>query len=133
MSSRFWPFLVRTLPITSIERNHSERGRINSLDAAQVDIDFIRVRAWNVKRRDAASLAEMMLRDARVERIGRQLFPGCQQAEAFARYDPMEISLLRANRAVAFLHAIDLAFDLISDATAMASALFQMAPSELIR
>ena len=64
----------------------------------------------------------MMLRDARVELVGRQLFPGCQQVEAFASYDPMEISLLRANRAVAFLHAINLAFDLIPDATAMASA-----------
>src|SRR5579864_6998185 len=122
MSSRFWPFLMRTLPVTSIEKNHFERGRVDSLDAAQVHIDLIRVGARNVERRNAARLAEMMLRDARVKTIGRQLFPGCQQAEAFARHDPMEISLLRANRAIAFLHAIDLAFDLVSDATAMASA-----------
>src|SRR5216683_1579635 len=128
MSSRFWPFLVRTLPVTPIERNHLERGRINSLDTAQVHVDLIRVGARNVERRDAARLAEMMLRDARVERVGRQLFPGCQQAEAFAGYDPMEISLLRANRAVAFDRMVDLAFDLVPDATAMASALFQMAP-----
>src|SRR5260370_15953530 len=74
----------------------------------------------------------MMLRDARVEPVGRQLFPGCQQAEAFAGYDPMEITLLRANRTVAFEQAIDLALDLISDAPAMASTLFQ-APSVLGR
>src|SRR6185437_5846286 len=114
--------LVRRFPVPSVETLDLEPGEIDSVETSRVDVDLVRVGARNIERRDAAIGAEMMLRDAGVERIGREIFRRRQQLEVFPRHDPMKISLLRADRAVAFADAFRTALDFESDPPAVASA-----------
>ena len=44
---------------------------INLVNASDVDVDLVRIRPWHIEPMDAAVLAECMLGNASVERVGR--------------------------------------------------------------
>jgi hypothetical protein len=111
-----------------------KRSNIDAFDASQVHVDLIGVRARDIKRRHAASLAEMMLRRMGVETVSSEFLPGRQQPKSSARYYPVDVPLFRADGAIAFGNsAIDGPRDLVNDAPAMASAAVDPTALEFIR
>jgi hypothetical protein len=72
-----------------------------AVEAANVHVDVVRVRAGRVERVDAAALAEAVLGDARVELVHRERVGAREQGEALRRHDQVQDALLRAHRAVA--------------------------------
>jgi hypothetical protein len=96
--------------------------QVHAVKASHVDVDTLGIGAWNIKRRDAAIRAEEMLCDFRIECIRSDIVRRREQPERGPLDDPMEVALLRANRAVAFRDALELAPDFEADASAMASA-----------
>src|ERR1700730_382386 len=112
----------RRFPIPSVEAFDLELRELDSVDASRIDVNLVRVGARNIQRCDAAVGAEMMLRDARIEGVGRDVLDRRHQAKALPGHDPVQIPLLRADRAIAFAHALGTACDLESDSSAMASA-----------
>ena len=63
-----------------------------------------------------------MLRGFRVEGVGRDIVGRRQQAERGALDDPVDVTFLGADRAVAFRDALEIAFHFEADASAMTSA-----------
>lgn len=72
--------------------------------------------------RGAAGGAEVMARHFGVEGVSRGIIRRDEHAETIARRDPVRIALLRADRAIAFAHALGPFVDLEGDPSAMASA-----------
>src|SRR6202790_3047899 len=112
----------RRFPIPSVESFDLELREFDSVEASRIDVNLVRVGARNIERCDAAVGAEMMLRDARIEGVGRDVLDRRYQAKALPGHDPVQIPFLRADRAIAFAHALGTARDLESDSSAMASA-----------
>ena len=113
---------LRSFPVTPIEGVERYLGEIETLDASRIDIDFVGIRSCDIERRDPAARTKVMLRRVSIESVGRQVFPRREQTKLVARDDPVEIALLCADRAVALADAIGRTFDLVRDASAMASA-----------
>src|SRR5262245_38463937 len=65
------------------------------------------------KRLDAAMLAEAVLDDVLVERIGSEIRLAAQQREFFPRGEPQQPAASRAHRAIAGIGLVDLAFHLV--------------------
>src|SRR5208282_2036926 len=97
------------LPVATVEMFVLEPAQIHPLEASRIDVDAVGIGARNVERCDAAIRAEEMLRDFRVESVGRDVVRRCDQPERGALNDPVDVALLRANRAVAFRDALELA------------------------
>lgn len=91
----------RVLPVLAVERMYGQRSEIDTVKAADVDVNFVRVRAWDVKRMNAAGRAERVLGRAGVEPIGGQRIAAAQELELLRRHDQMQEALLGADRAVA--------------------------------
>ena len=64
----------------------------------------------------------MVPRRAAAELVGREVLASRQQAEAIGGHDQVEIALARADRAVAFDHAREIARHLEAHAPAVTSA-----------
>jgi hypothetical protein len=64
-------FKAGSLPVPSVKIFRLQHREINIIDAARVDVDLVRIRAWHIERMDAAVLAERMLGHASVKRVGR--------------------------------------------------------------
>ena len=88
---------IRAFPVASVEPFDSKRAGVDSVQASNIHVYSFGIGARNVKWRHAADRAKMMLRDSRVERVGRQRIGGSEQAEALARHHPVQVSLLRAD------------------------------------
>src|SRR5208282_2016779 len=110
------------LPVASVEMFVLEPAQVHTLEASRIDVDAVGIGARNVERCDAAIRAEEMFRDFRVEGVGRDVIGRCEQPERGPLNDPVEVALLRANRAVAFRDALELASHFEADASTMASA-----------
>src|SRR5271156_1324237 len=110
------------LPVAAVEVVEFELADVHPFEASDVHVEAFGIGARNVERCDAAVGAEQMLCDFRVEGIGRDVVGRGQQTERAAIDDPMKVSLLGADGAVAFGDAIEVAPDLETDAPAMASA-----------
>ena len=109
-------------------------GEIDAFNTSQVHVNLIGIGARNVKRGNAASRAKMMFGGMGVESIGGEVLPLRQQAEPFARNDPMDISLFGADRAVALRNAaINWPGNFVTNATAMASTTVDRAVLRLVR
>src|ERR1700744_440368 len=91
-------------PVASVERDYRHGLDTAGIDAARIDADAVRVRARNVERFHAASRAEQVFCDARVEGVGRERISAAEQFEAIFRHYQMQKSDFAANRAVAFVH-----------------------------
>src|ERR1019366_4330139 len=110
------------LPVASVEMVVLEPAQVHTLEASHIDVDTVGIGARNIERCDPAIRAEEMLRDFRVEGVGRDVIGRCDQPERGPLNDPVEVALLRANRAVAFRDALELALHFEADASTMASA-----------
>jgi len=109
-------------------------SEIHPFNASQVHVDFFRVGARDIKRRDPASRAEMMFGSVRVEGISGEFLPGGQQAEPLARDYPVNISFFGADGAVALGNTpVYRPGNLVSDAPAMTSTAIDWAVLKLIR
>ncbi len=108
--------------MTPVEMIVLELVQIHPFEASHVDVKPLRIGTRNIEWCDAAIRAEKMPGRFRVEGIGRDIVRLSQQPERAAWNDPMDVSLLRANRAVAFRDALEIAADFEADASAMASA-----------
>ena len=62
---------IESLPVLAVKIFRLQRREVNIIDAAHVDVDLVRIRARHIERMDAAVLAERVLGDASVERVGR--------------------------------------------------------------
>ena len=62
-----------------------------------------------------------MFRGFRVEGVGRDIVGRREQAERGALDDPVDVTFLGADRAVAFRDALEIALDFEADASAMTS------------
>src|ERR1019366_3749211 len=110
------------LPVASVEMVVLEPAQVHTLEASRIDVDTVGIGARNIERCDAAIRAEEMLRDFRVEGVGRDVIGRRDQPERGPLNDPVEVALLRANRAVALRYALELALHFEADASTMASA-----------
>src|SRR5580698_720207 len=99
-----------------------QRCEVDLIEAAHVDIDFVRIGARDVERRDSTLRTEVMLRDAGVEGISREISLGRQHAEILARDDPVQVTLPGADRAIALRSELEDAGHLECDASAMTAA-----------
>src|SRR5215831_12825129 len=59
----------RLFPVRAIERVGGKLVGVDAGQAADIDVDLVRVRTRHVKRVDAAMTAEAVLRDAGVESV----------------------------------------------------------------
>src|SRR6266545_4355573 len=101
-SSAPWHVLLhRRFPMPAVEIFRPDRGEIDIVDAARVDIDLVRIGTRHVEWMDAANLAEGVLGHAGVERVGGEVIPAAEKLEALRRHDQMQDSLFGADRAVA--------------------------------
>ncbi len=90
------------LPVLAVERlDDNLLGRL--IETANVDVDAIRVRSWDIERLDAARAAEIVLGDTRIERIDAQPIFAGNQLEARFRDDQVQIARFPTDRAVAVL------------------------------
>ena len=62
---------IESLPVLAIKIFRLQRREVNIIDAACVDVDLVRIRAWHIERMDAAVSAERVLGHASVKRVGR--------------------------------------------------------------
>ena len=61
----------RVLPVLAIKMMRLQCREINIIDAARVNVDFVRIRSWHIERMDAAVPAERVLGHASVKCVGR--------------------------------------------------------------
>jgi len=109
-------------------------GRIDPFNTTQIHIDFIRVRARDIKRRHTASGAEMVSGKVCIEGIGSEFLPRRQQTETLARNYPVKIAFFGANRAVALRNSsVYRPGNFVNHATTMAYAAVDRATFEFIR
>lgn len=87
-------------PIASVERGDGELRRLR-VEAAHVHAIAVGVRARNIERLDTANLAERMLGDAGIEGVGRDVLGAAHEFQSGPRHDEMQITRLRADRAIA--------------------------------
>src|SRR5882724_6180378 len=134
MPSAPWDVLLhRRLPVAAIEALRRDGERIETVKAAGVDVDLVRVGTRHIERMDAAHLAEMMLGDLGVELIGREIARALQQIEPLGRHDQVPDALLGADRAVADGDAVEVGGDAEAYAAAMASAFHGLHRTTLTR
>lgn len=74
--------IVPRMALAIVDDHFAEIERRNAFQAGDVDAELIGIRAALVMGIDAADLAEVMLRDLRVEAIGRELVLTLQKLEA---------------------------------------------------
>src|ERR1017187_2683252 len=110
------------LPVAAVEMFVLEPAQVHTLEASHIDVDAVGIGARNIERCNAAIRAEEMLGDFRVEGVGHDVIGRCDQPERGPLNDPVEVALLRANRAVAFRDALELALHFEADASTVASA-----------
>src|SRR5882672_3016377 len=93
----------RVFPILALKQApRPHRLWIVIVETTGVDAVVLGIRAWPIKRMNAATPAECVLRDAGVECVGVQRLGATQNFESLIRHRQMEDALLGAGRAVAF-------------------------------
>src|SRR5262249_5487941 len=113
------------LPMPAIERFHCERGEINVIETPHVDVDFVRIGPWHVKRMDPTHLAESVLRNLGVVLIGGKAVTAAYELELLWRHDQVEKPFLRADRAVAVGDTVEIGRHTETNAAAVAAALIR--------
>src|SRR5262245_8853508 len=114
--------LHRRFPVPSIELLRRDRGRIDIVEATDIDVDLVRIRARDVERMYPAVAAERVLGHLGVELVGGQIVLAADELEQLPRHDQMQEALLAADRAVALGHTRKVGGDAKAHATTMASA-----------
>src|ERR1051326_6719120 len=106
-SSPRHPLLDRVFPMPAVELLDRQRGEVDAIKTADVDVDLVRIGTRHIERMDAAMLAEGVLRGPGAELIGRKLGLAAHALELLRRHDQMQEALHAAERAVAIGHAIE--------------------------
>src|SRR5215471_20419007 len=115
---------VGRFPIPSVEKAAwSQRCRIDAVETAGVDADFVRIRPRHIERVHTAMLAESVLCRVGVELIRRELVLTPHQLELLWRDDQMQNALLRAYGAVAFEQCFEIGPNPEPHCAAMTAAL----------
>jgi len=122
----------RVVPVSPVEAPQRDRREVDAVETAHVDVDLLRIGARHVERMNAAVPAEVMLRDASVEPVRRELSFATQELELLARHDQVKETLLGADRAVALGDAIELRRHAKADASAVTSALVRLHGRSLV-
>src|SRR6476646_4968950 len=91
------------LPMLAVEEGDVRDAHRAIIEAAHIDAKPVGFGTRHIEALDAADRAEMMLRGAGVEAVGRDLIRALGKAEALSRHDQMQIACLAADRAIAFL------------------------------
>src|SRR5579864_4252692 len=102
------------LPVLAVEPSDLERTDIDAFEAAHVHVDLIGVGARHVVAVNTAMAAEVMLRDPRIESIGRQIGASGEKLERLFGHDEVQEALLRADRAVALARARQIRADSVA-------------------
>jgi len=89
------------LPVPAVERQHFERAQIDPVEAADIDVDFVGIRARHVERMNAASRAKGMFCRAGVEPIGGERVLAADKLELLRRHNQMQKAFFATDRAVA--------------------------------
>jgi hypothetical protein len=111
------------LPLPTVEGLKRQTLEVHSFQAANVDIDLVRVRARNVIGVDTADRTKVVLGRPGIELIEGHCIGRSEQTELFRLDDEMEKPLLRANRTVASNDSFQVGSNLESHPAAMASSL----------
>ena len=96
-------------------------AEVDTVEAPDVHVDSVGMRARDVEAGDAAVAAEEMARGHRPELIRRESILAREQAELLARNDQMEVCLAGTDGAVALRHAGEVTRHLEADTTAVAA------------
>src|SRR5262249_18300331 len=72
------------LPVAAVERFRRERGEVDVVEAARVDVDLVGIGARHVERMHAAVPAEGVLGGAGVELVGGEIVLAAEELEALA-------------------------------------------------
>lgn len=124
----------RGFPIAPVKMMDVKVGQIQPFNTTQIDVDSIRVRARDIKRRHTASGAEMVFGNVCVEGISGELHPWRQQPETLARNYPVQVRLFGADRAITLQNpSVYRPGNFINHAPAMASATVNRATFKFIR
>ena len=91
------------LPVSPVEGMDLESVKQIPIQAPEVHIVVVGVRARSVERCDATDPAEVVARCVRVEGVGRKRVFSAQQLEMCRWDDKVNVALLGADRAVALL------------------------------
>jgi hypothetical protein len=92
----------RVVPVATIESRGLNTGEVDTGEAANIDVDLIRIGSRNIERVNATMAAENVFRRSRVELIGRKRFFATKQRELFGRYDEVKETLLGTDGAITF-------------------------------
>ena len=65
------PKFLCIFPVLTVKIFWFQGSQINPVNASHIDVDLVRIRAWHIERMNAAVLAECVLGNASVERVGR--------------------------------------------------------------
>jgi len=90
------------LPVLTVEFCNSDFLDRTRIETSHVDAVAIGVGTRNVKRFNAADIAEQMLRNTGVECVSGQILFASEQSELRLGNDEMQITALAADRAVTF-------------------------------
>ena len=110
-------------PVLAVEGFDGQSGDRARVQAADIDVDAVGIRARNIETLDPAHFAETMLGDAGVEGVLGQIVMAGDQPKPRRRHDQMPEAAHPAQRAIAFLHGEHRRrVDLENNAAAMTAA-----------
>src|SRR4030095_3307773 len=99
-----------------------EAGELDAVEATDVHVDVIGVRARDVEARHAAVATEMVRCRPGAEAIGAELVRACQEAELCWGDDHVQVGLAGADGAVALAHPAEIGIHLEAHPPAVAPA-----------
>jgi hypothetical protein len=113
---------IESLPVLAVKIFRLQRREVNIIDAACIDVDLVRIRAWHIERMDAAVPAERVLGHASVKRVGRKIIFAAEQLEPLWWHDQMDDALLGADRAIADDDRVEIGSDAKAHALTVTAA-----------
>jgi len=115
--------MATLFPLAAVEGLRRKALQVHSFKAANVDIDLVWVRTWNVVGVNTADRAKVVFGGFGVELVKGYCICGSKQAELPGLNDQMQKSFLGANRTVAINDSVQVGRDLESHPSAMAASL----------
>ena len=91
----------RCFPVLTVEWFDGQGVEVDGRQTSDVDVDFVRVTAWNVEWMDATVRTEEVLGLTRIEAIFTQLLPAAHQLKLVRSDDQMQKPFAATHRTVA--------------------------------
>jgi len=115
--------MAALLPLPAVEGLECKTLKIYAFQAANVDVDLVRVRTRNVIGVNTADRTKIVLGRLGVELVEDYCIRGSEQAESFRLDNQMQKPFLGANRTITINDPFKVGGDLESDPAAMAASL----------